>query len=145
MHGNLRGFSPGEVEMIANVARYHRRALPKKSHENFANLDKSDQRLVRQLAGILRVADGLDRAHGQVIQRVTVDVEDDAVRIHVDAEANPQVEIADGLRKSPLFRNTFGVDLAIEWSRRKMRSHDGRKGKESSSKRKRRAGARKQN
>jgi exopolyphosphatase/guanosine-5'-triphosphate,3'-diphosphate pyrophosphatase len=144
MHGDLRGFSPGEVEMIANVARYHRRALPKTSHTNFAALDKNDRRLVRQLAGILRVADGLDRTHGQVIQRLTAEVDDDVVRVTVEAETNPQVEIADGLRKSPLFQQTFGVDLAIEWSRRKRARKNGSGRKGNSKKGKAKTSAKKQ-
>jgi exopolyphosphatase/guanosine-5'-triphosphate,3'-diphosphate pyrophosphatase len=144
MHGDLRGFSPGEVEMIANVARYHRRAVPKRSHENFAKLDKNDRRLVRQLAGILRVAEGLDRTHGQIIKLVTAEVDEDTVRLTVDAETNPQVEIADGLRKSPLFRETFDVDLAIEWSRRKKRKTEKSKAKTKNKKRKRSGAMRKQ-
>jgi exopolyphosphatase/guanosine-5'-triphosphate,3'-diphosphate pyrophosphatase len=68
LHGDIRGFSGREVELIANVARYHRRAPPRKSHPNFARLDPQDRALVRVLAGILRVADGLDRTH---TQRVT--------------------------------------------------------------------------
>jgi exopolyphosphatase/guanosine-5'-triphosphate,3'-diphosphate pyrophosphatase len=144
MHGDLRGFSPGEVEMIANVARYHRRAMPKRSHENFAKLDKADRRLVRQLAGILRVAEGLDRTHGQMIKLVTAEVDEDTVHLTVDAEANPQVEIADGLRKSPLFRETFDVDLTIEWSRRKKRRAERSKAKADNRKRRRNAATRKQ-
>ena len=127
MHGDLRGFSPREVEMIANVARYHRRAFPKKSHENFARLDKNDRRLVRQLAGILKVAEGLDRTHGQVIRGLLVEVDDDGVKVVVDAKTDPQVEISDSVRKSPLFEETFGVDLEIEWSRRKGRKAKGGK------------------
>jgi len=131
MHGDLRGFSPGEVEIIANVARYHRRAFPKRSHENFAGLDKNDRRLVRQLAGILRVAEGLDRTHGQAIQGLQVAIDGDEVKVVVEAEADPRVEISDAIRKSPLFEETFGVDLAIEWSRQK-----GRKAKSKKQKRK---------
>ncbi len=54
-------FSPREREIVANVARYHRKALPKPRHENFARLSGADQELVGKLGGILRLADGLDR------------------------------------------------------------------------------------
>src|SRR5437879_13206841 len=65
MHGDLQGYSPREVEVIANIARYHRKAAPKKRHPNFGRLDRPDRRLVKQLSSILRVADGLDRTHTQ--------------------------------------------------------------------------------
>ena len=137
MHGDLRGFSPGEVEMVANVARYHRRAFPKKSHENFAGLDKNDRRLVRQLAGILRVAEGLDRTHGQVVQGLQVEVHGDEVKVLVDAETNPQVDIADAVRKSPLFEETFGVELEIEWLHRTKRKAKHKKKRQAAAKRQR--------
>jgi exopolyphosphatase/guanosine-5'-triphosphate,3'-diphosphate pyrophosphatase len=122
IHGDLRGFSPGEVEIIANVARYHRRARPKKTHENYARLDQNDRRLVRQLGGILRVADGLDRTHGQVVEDVAVHVRDDAVHIRLQAAVNPQVEIGDAVRKGALFQRVFGVELVLDWDRGRQRS-----------------------
>ncbi len=117
MHGDLRGFSPGDVELIANVARYHRRAMPKASHENFARLDRADRELVRQLSGILRVADGLDRTHGQTVEHLEVEVDNDAVRIGVAAPANPQVDLGDAERKGALFEKVFGVRLELAWRR----------------------------
>ena len=60
---HLTGFTDAEIELIAQVARYHRKSAPKPKHEAFAALDEDDQTIVRTLAGILRVAIGLDRAH----------------------------------------------------------------------------------
>jgi exopolyphosphatase/guanosine-5'-triphosphate,3'-diphosphate pyrophosphatase len=117
MHGDLRGFSPGDVELIANVARYHRRATPKKSHENFVRLDRPDRELVRQLSSILRVADGLDRTHGQAVEHLEVDVSDDVVRIGVAAPTNPHVDLGDAERKAVLFEKVFGVRLELVWQR----------------------------
>ncbi|MFC4639141.1 Ppx/GppA phosphatase family protein [Deinococcus hohokamensis] len=62
-HADLRGFSPREQELIAQVARYHRRSPPKPSHGEFMALPAADRTLVSRLAAVLRVADGLDRAH----------------------------------------------------------------------------------
>ena len=122
MHGDLRGFSAREIELIANVARYHRRAFPKKSHPNFARLDRGERRLVRRLAGILRVADGLDRTHGQVITRVRCRMGDGWVRIHAVAARDPSIELEDGKRKAALFERAFKSDLDLAWSRAKGRS-----------------------
>jgi exopolyphosphatase/guanosine-5'-triphosphate,3'-diphosphate pyrophosphatase len=119
MHGDLRGFSPGEVELIANVARYHRRAFPKRWHENLHHLDRADRLLIRNLSGILRVADGLDRTHGQIVRGVECEVGDGAVTMVVDATRSPAVELADAERKSALFESAFGVQLTLEWARRR--------------------------
>src|SRR5207253_9811040 len=113
---------PAEIELIANVARYHRRAFPKKSHANLARLDRGERRLVRRLAGILRVADGLDRTHGQVVARVRCRMGDGWVRIHATAASDPSIELDDAKRKAALFERAFGSDLNLVWSRPKGRS-----------------------
>ena len=122
LHGDLRGFSAREIELIANVARYHRRAFPKKSHTNFARLDRGERRLVRRLAGILRVADGLDRTHGQAITRVRCRMGDGWVRVHAVAARDPAIELEDAKRKAALFEQAFGGNLDLVWSRPKGRS-----------------------
>ena len=67
---DLTGFTDNEIEIIALVARYHRKSSPKPSHDEFARLDSESQHTVRTLAGILRVAIGLDRSHDQRVRSV---------------------------------------------------------------------------
>ena len=59
----LAGFVDREIEMIAQVARYHRKSHPKPSHPQWMALSEADRRIVSSLSGLLRVADGLDRRH----------------------------------------------------------------------------------
>lgn len=61
-YGELLGFTEAEIELIANLARYHRKSIPKKKHENYNNLpSKEHQQIVNQLSAILRLAVALDR------------------------------------------------------------------------------------
>jgi exopolyphosphatase/guanosine-5'-triphosphate,3'-diphosphate pyrophosphatase len=69
-NGDLRGFEPDEVEAMALIARYHRRARPSRRHEGFAECSGRRQRTIRALAAILRLAESLDRSHSQVISHV---------------------------------------------------------------------------
>src|SRR6185295_9593282 len=66
-NGDLRGFEPTEVEMIALIARYHRRATPEKQHIGYADLSKKKRRVVRMLSSMLRLSENLDRSHSQSI------------------------------------------------------------------------------
>jgi exopolyphosphatase/guanosine-5'-triphosphate,3'-diphosphate pyrophosphatase len=68
----LTGFTDNEIEIIALLARYHRKSAPKDRHPEFAALRPADQEVVRTLAGILRVAIGLDRSHDQRVSSVRV-------------------------------------------------------------------------
>ena len=117
LHGDIRGFSGREVELIANVARYHRRALPKKSHPNFARLDPQDRGLVRVLAGILRVADSLDRTHTQRVTDVRCAWRGGRLRLVLSARSDPRIEIGDALRKAKLLEQALGARVAVTWSR----------------------------
>jgi exopolyphosphatase/guanosine-5'-triphosphate,3'-diphosphate pyrophosphatase len=117
MHSDLPGFSQRELDVIANVARYHRCALPKARHRNFARLARGDQRLVRHLAAILRIADGLDRAHTQEVRAVTVRVRGQRAAFRLDVEQEPHVEIWGAQRKRSLFERVFGLTPSFSWRR----------------------------
>ena len=121
LHGDLPGFSPHEVELIANVARYHRRAFPKKRHENLVRLTVDERRLIGRLSGILRIADGLDRTHSQAVTGVKLRAIRKGLRLNIQAAALPEVECADAQRKSDLFRKAFDTKVEMVWRRSRAR------------------------
>ncbi|MEY4228587.1 MAG: hypothetical protein RLZ84_1179, partial [Actinomycetota bacterium] len=71
-HADLPGFREHDVELIAQIARYHRKSKPKMSHEPFANLDDADRHTVRALAAVLRIAIGLDRSYDARVDEVRI-------------------------------------------------------------------------
>jgi len=71
-NGELRGFEPDEIEVMALVTRYHRRGAPRKGHEPLSALPRADRRAVRWLSAMLRVAESLDRSRAQLVERVTM-------------------------------------------------------------------------
>ena len=61
-NGELLGYNETEIEIIANIARYHRKSPPKKKHDSYRNLlHKEHRQMVNQLSAILRLAVALDR------------------------------------------------------------------------------------
>lgn len=102
-NGGLRGFEPDEVEMIALVARYHRRATPKKGHEGFARLGASARRTARTLGALLRLAEGLDRSHLQPIEAVAVHDRGDDCLVQLRSGGDAELELwAAGRHVGPL-------------------------------------------
>ena len=77
-----------EIEVVAQVARYHRKSLPRPEHEAFQALSSSGQKLVLALGGILRVADALDRTHTSRIKKLTGSVTAEALTIRVKAKGS---------------------------------------------------------
>lgn len=115
----LAGFTDREVELIALVARYHRKSAPKSRHAEFARLPDDEQRAVRVLAGLLRVAVGLDRSRDGVVRGVAVTpaAGDDGatVRIAVDAGgADGELELYASRQRADLLADTLGVAVEID-------------------------------
>jgi len=74
LHGERLPFSPRERQIVALVSRYHRRRGPRKKRAEFGVLPKQDQAIVRRLAGMLRIAEGLDRGHTAIVEKVAVEL-----------------------------------------------------------------------
>lgn len=112
-HAELFGFSPREREIIANLARYHRKALPKARHENFARLAPADRALVGKLGGILRLADGLDRRRSRAVDELTCTATRDCFTIDLHGRGDLSVEAYGGQTKGDLFAAAFNCELLI--------------------------------
>jgi exopolyphosphatase/guanosine-5'-triphosphate,3'-diphosphate pyrophosphatase len=112
-HADLFGFTPREREIIAQVARYHRKSLPKKKHESFARLDPRDQLLVKKLGGILRLADGLDRRRNSVVTGLSCAISKAVFTATVEGEGDISVELFGGKAKGELFEEAFGRKLLL--------------------------------
>ena len=110
----LDGFSDEEALIIANVARYHRRAFPKPSHKGFATLSPEVRDRVARMAALLRIADGLDRTHRSAVRDLACRVDGDALVIQIAPALNPDAEAVAALKKADLFKKVFGRDVRVE-------------------------------
>lgn len=115
LNSRLEGFSPKELEIVANVARYHRGANPKRRHENFRSLSEYDQQRVRRLAAILRVAGGTDRTNTQQVQKAKVAIHDGEVELRLVSPQCPDVDIWGARRRAALFEKVFDTTLTVDW------------------------------
>lgn len=113
-HGKLKRFTDEEVEIMANVARYHRKAHPKKTHDPYQNLPNRARRTVDIGAALLRVADGLDRSHGAVVRDLNASIKSKKVLITLEARTESQLELWGATRKAALFEEVFDRPIAFE-------------------------------
>ncbi|MFH5832610.1 HD domain-containing protein [Halalkalibaculum sp. DA384] len=112
-HSDLRGFNNEEINIIANVARYHRRSTPASRHKYYDRQNKEVKRRIRMLAGLLRVADGLDRSHYQNVQNLEIEIVDGKTCFYITTESDPELEIWGAMRKRHLFEEITGRPLEI--------------------------------
>ncbi|MDD2899889.1 MAG: Ppx/GppA phosphatase family protein [Desulfuromonadaceae bacterium] len=113
-HAELFGFSPREREMMALIARYHRKSLPKKKHSEYERLDPKDQQIVSRLGGILRLSDGLDRRRSGLVEVVALTRNSEAFRIKLLGTEDISVEVFGGNSKKDLFEKAFGGTVVFE-------------------------------
>ncbi len=69
-NSNLLGFKPREINIMANVARFHRKKLPRSRNSNIPGVNRKDRMIIRKLAAFLRLAESLDRGHAALIEQV---------------------------------------------------------------------------
>ena len=115
-HAELLGMTPVDQMVVANVARYHRGAVPKKKHENFETLDAALRAKVIRLSAILRAADGFDRGHAGAVDSVRVRWTRRALRL--TAIPNPKavgirLELWGAARKSSLLSRVADAKVEI--------------------------------
>ncbi len=101
MHSMMPGFTNNEAELIANIARYHRKSHPKRKHDNFAHLSDRKKNIIRTLAGILRIAEGMDRRQLQVIENIRIEILSNSVNVVIEpvAGSNPDIELWGAARR----------------------------------------------
>ena len=108
------GLENNQRHIIALLARYHRKAKPKKKHKLFAALLPVDQERVRKLAALLRIADGLDRSHTQNIQNLDCKIGDRSITLSFSSFHNPFEELYAVRKKAALFEEVFHKKMMFQ-------------------------------
>lgn len=112
-NADLAGLADRERELVACIARFHRRSRPETGHALMAGFDIGERRVVRKLATLLRVADSLDRSHHQPVRKLRVKRTRGAITLELSASAPADLELWDVAREGSLFRRVFGRKLVV--------------------------------
>jgi len=112
-YSDLLGFNEDEINIMANVARYHRKSTPHKRHKPYKKLSKKLRRRVKKLSAILRLADGLDRSHYQNVKKLEINNTSDKINLLISTHSDPELEIWGALRKTDLLEKMTGKQVEI--------------------------------
>ncbi len=107
----LTGYSRLEQLQIANIARYHRRAHPSREHPGYRNLPRRLRPDVDRMSALLRLAEGLDAGHLQVVRGLDCEIHTSYITVRVLAQSYPMLEIERAQERAGLFREVFNRDI----------------------------------
>jgi exopolyphosphatase/guanosine-5'-triphosphate,3'-diphosphate pyrophosphatase len=107
-NAEIEGFTDRELRLMANIARYHRKALPADHHVDYMRLTAGDRQLVRRLGALLRLADGLDLDHAQVVETVRVVDSGRTITLELETRDEPRLAIWAAGQLSDLFELEYG-------------------------------------
>jgi exopolyphosphatase/guanosine-5'-triphosphate,3'-diphosphate pyrophosphatase len=113
-NGDLRGFDPQEIEIIALVARYHRQATPKKSHQGYGDLPGALRSTVRVLSAMVRLAEGLDRSHAQALAGIDMFPRGDDYLARLRATGDVELELWAAHRHVSALEGELGLPIRFE-------------------------------
>lgn len=113
-NSSMTGFTESEKSMIANIARYHRKALPKPHHKDYTELSDKDRRTVDEMSAILRLADGLDRGYEGRVERIEVEKEGSEVMLSLYSDQDVSQEMNAINAKKMGFEQTFSCKLKVQ-------------------------------
>lgn len=111
-NSDLAGFTAEEIDMIANIARYHRRALPGSQHLPYKAMSQPRRRQLEMLSAMLRIADGLDRSHFSIIQSIHVTLGRKAT-LALRVSGDSELEVWTAQARADLFEKVFGREVAF--------------------------------
>ncbi len=109
----LQGWSADERMLVAQIARYYRKAMSKPAHLDYMAIAPADRRRVDVLASLLRVADGLDIRHLGVVTDVAAVPEGGLVVVNAQADGDASRELDAAMEKADLFERTFGARVIL--------------------------------
>lgn len=113
-NGDLRGFGPEEIEIIALLTRYHRRTKPKKSLAGYAGLRGPLRKAVRALSSMIRIAESLDRSRTQGVADLEVVAQGDDLVLRLTTRDDVELEVWAATRHLKSLERALGHSIRIE-------------------------------
>jgi exopolyphosphatase/guanosine-5'-triphosphate,3'-diphosphate pyrophosphatase len=107
-HIRMYGYTAPEVALMANIVRYHSRSKPKASHPEYAALSVADRHRVKVMAGVLQIADALDRSHNQPVVELDVRIEPKAVTVTATCTEGGELERWSVNQRAELLGSALG-------------------------------------
>jgi exopolyphosphatase/guanosine-5'-triphosphate,3'-diphosphate pyrophosphatase len=111
-NAGLPGFERQEVQIMANIARFHRKKLPTRKALKSEDLDEKSKEAVAALSTFLRFAEKLDRSHCGLVKKAEfVKVHKDQVLLKFYSDSDCSLEEWSIIQNKQAFYEAFEKEL----------------------------------
>ena len=112
-NAEIFGMHKDDINIVSNVVRYHRRALPKRSHMESILLPRESRIIIIKLASMLRVADALDKGHRQRVIDLKVEKRERELVIRSSHQGDLSIERFGLAQKADMMEEVFGLRVVL--------------------------------
>jgi exopolyphosphatase/guanosine-5'-triphosphate,3'-diphosphate pyrophosphatase len=113
-NSEISGLTQEELQLVAHVARYHRRSRPKPAHIEYMALPRERRMTINKLAALLRVADALDASRTQHVRNINCVLSDEYLKIITPTTADISLEERMLAMQGDLFEDIYGLQVRLE-------------------------------
>jgi exopolyphosphatase/guanosine-5'-triphosphate,3'-diphosphate pyrophosphatase len=106
--------SAEETAIVSNIARYHRRGTPQRSHVPYVALDRRDRIVVNKLAAILRIANALDAEHVQKVRNLHLTRRGSTWVLQLEGTGDLTMERLAATARADMFVETYGRQILVQ-------------------------------
>jgi exopolyphosphatase/guanosine-5'-triphosphate,3'-diphosphate pyrophosphatase len=114
MNSEIFGLTQREVAIVANIARYHRRAQPKTSHFEYMSLSREQRIIVNKLAALLRIAEALDAGHNTSTANMQCKLEENSLIISIPGARDLALKRKSFTSETDMFEDIYGLNTKLE-------------------------------
>jgi exopolyphosphatase/guanosine-5'-triphosphate,3'-diphosphate pyrophosphatase len=110
----LIGMTQSHLAIVANVARYHRKSMPKPQHEGYRALSSKERVVVSKLSALLRLADAMDNEHASKVESFSVEFKKPKLTLRLRGDGDLLLEKWALAKKATMFEEVFSVKLVVD-------------------------------
>lgn len=113
-NSEIYGLSRTEVAIVANVARYHRRSVPKPSHPEYMTLTQENRIAVNKLAALLRLAKAMDVSDIRNAAQIDCEVTGNVLTLLVPGISDISIQKRSLEIRSDFLEDVYGLKIEFK-------------------------------
>ncbi len=110
---DIVGLNESDRNLTSQIVYFHRLEMPSRDHPEYMALSRRDQLRVGKLAGILRLADILDRGHRQTVKDMRAEITGGKLILYLQIAGDLGIIMDELPKKADLIEQMTGLQVVL--------------------------------